>query len=94
MRQVLKRWGNSLALRIPASMANELSLKEGEEVQLEIHDGRLTVRPHRVTRRFSRDRLVQQFKGGELRRHTEIDFGDPVGTEWGGPDGPKWEGDQ
>jgi antitoxin MazE len=90
--QVLKRWGNSLAVRIPANIAGELSLEEGQEVHVEVEDGQVIVRPHRAIRRFSRERLIQQFRGGKLERHEEIDFGDPAGTEWGGPEDPTREG--
>jgi antitoxin MazE len=92
-RQILKRWGNSLAVRIPANIATELSLEEGQEVHVELMDGGVSVRPHRAIRRFSRERLIQQHKAATLSPHAEIDFGDPVGAEWGGPDGPKWEHD-
>lgn len=91
-KQVLKRWGNSLAVRIPASIASELSLTEGQEVHVEVMDGRVTVQPHRAMRRFSRERLIQQFRAGKLERHEEIDFGDAVGDEWGGPEDPSREG--
>lgn len=30
------KWGNSLAVRFPASMVNALQLKEGEEVELHL----------------------------------------------------------
>lgn len=30
----IARWGNSLAVRIPAKMIKELALKEGDEVQV------------------------------------------------------------
>ncbi|KMZ11348.1 hypothetical protein BHUM_06139c [Candidatus Burkholderia humilis] len=91
-RQVLKRWGNFLAVRIPANIASELSLQEGQEVQLEVIDGRLSVQPHRTTRRFSRERLIQQYREGKLQPHEEVNFGDPLGSEWGGPEDPFSEG--
>ncbi|AET91838.1 transcriptional regulator/antitoxin, MazE [Burkholderia sp. YI23] len=90
-RQVLKRWGNSLAVRIPANIASELSLEEGQEVHVEVIDGCVSVRPHRAIRRFSRERLVQQFRDGKIERHEEIDFGAPAGDEWGGPEDPTRE---
>ena len=30
----IARWGNSLAVRLPRNVADELSLKEGDEIQL------------------------------------------------------------
>ncbi|NJR20355.1 MAG: AbrB/MazE/SpoVT family DNA-binding domain-containing protein [Hyphomonadaceae bacterium] len=32
----IARWGNSLAVRIPAKMVKELALKEGDEVNIEL----------------------------------------------------------
>ncbi|CAN7201899.1 AbrB/MazE/SpoVT family DNA-binding domain-containing protein [Caballeronia sp. 15711] len=90
--QIVKRWGNSLAVRIPSSLAIEASLVEGQEVDVEVHDGQLLVRAHSAIPRFSRERLIQQFKDGKLQRHDEVDFGDPVGDEWGGPQDPTREG--
>jgi antitoxin MazE len=89
--QIVKRWGNSLAVRIPSNLATQASLTEGQEVDVEVQDGQLLVRPHTAIPRFSRERLIQQFKEGKLQRHEQIDFGDPVGCEWGGPDDPTRE---
>ncbi|WP_233271549.1 AbrB/MazE/SpoVT family DNA-binding domain-containing protein [Paraburkholderia acidiphila] len=86
--QTLKRWGNSLAVRIPASLASKLALAEGQEVEVEVEDGSLTVRPHTAIRRFSRERYLQQLRERKLEPHPLIDFGQPQGTEIGGPDDP------
>lgn len=34
------KWGNSLAVRLPASLVQALNLKEGEEVELHLLDER------------------------------------------------------
>ena len=86
--QTLKRWGNSLAVRIPSSLAARLALAEGQEVELEVEDGSLTVRPHTAIRRFSRERYLQQLRERKLEQHPDIDFGQPQGSEIGGPDDP------
>lgn len=86
--QTVKRWGNSLAVRIPASLAEEVALQEGQEVDVVVEDGRLQVRPHTAIRRFSLERLIQQHEEGKLAPHETIDWGDPVGNETGGPDDP------
>ncbi|PVX73515.1 AbrB/MazE/SpoVT family DNA-binding domain-containing protein [Paraburkholderia unamae] len=86
--QTLKRWGNSLAVRVPASLAAKLGLAEGQEVEVEVEDGSLTVRPHTAIRRFSRERYLQQLRERKLEAHTLVDFGRPQGTEIGGPDDP------
>ena len=38
------RWGNSLAVRLPAELVRELGLKEGDQIDLLKDDGAVTVR--------------------------------------------------
>jgi antitoxin MazE len=38
-------WGNRLALRIPRALLEELQIGEGDEVEMSVENGRLTVRP-------------------------------------------------
>ncbi|WP_102108301.1 AbrB/MazE/SpoVT family DNA-binding domain-containing protein [Oceaniglobus roseus] len=65
------KWGNSLAVRLPAALARELGLKEGDQVELVAGEGALTVRRAPAAeevlaglRRF-RGRLPE---GGQLSR--------------------------
>jgi antitoxin MazE len=92
--QTLKRWGNSLAVRIPASVAGEVAFSEGQEVDVEVQDGKVLIRPHKAIRRFSRERYLQQLRDRQLVPHETIDFGEPQGSELGGSDDPtrfdKW----
>jgi len=41
----VQKWGNSLALRIPAPFARETGLDPGAEVDLALVEGRLVVTP-------------------------------------------------
>jgi antitoxin MazE len=86
--QTLKRWGNSLAVRIPANVAAEADFAEGQEVDVEVADGTVLVRPHSAIRLFSRERYLEQLRAGKLELHPIIDFGEPQGSEFGGPDDP------
>ncbi len=38
------RWGNSLAVRLPAALVRELGLKEGDQIDLVKDDGKVKVR--------------------------------------------------
>lgn len=38
------RWGNSLAVRLPANLVRELGLKEGDQIDLVRDDGALKIR--------------------------------------------------
>ena len=43
MKTLVQRWGNSLAVRIPKTFAEEISVREGDEVEMTIARGRLVV---------------------------------------------------
>lgn len=74
----VQKWGNSLALRIPAPFARETGLDPGSEVDLALEDGRLVLTPRRP-QRFSLAELV----GGisSANRHGEVPTAGPVGSE-------------
>lgn len=84
--QTLKRWGNSLAVRIPASIAQEARLSEGQAIDVQVVDGKVQILPYTAIKRFSRERYVQQLRDRKLEPHDAIDFGTPQGSEFGGPD--------
>jgi antitoxin MazE len=74
----VSRWGNSLAIRIPKVLADELQLSEGDAVTVEAGEGgSLVIRPARV--RYRIDDLVAQIT--PANRHTESSWGPPVGNE-------------
>jgi antitoxin MazE len=37
------KWGNSLAVRLPAAVVEAMGLREGDEVQIKAADGELTL---------------------------------------------------
>ena len=43
MRATVRKWGNSLALRIPKRVAADAQLLEGTEVELAVESGRLVI---------------------------------------------------
>ena len=45
METVIKKWGNSLGIRIPSLIAKDLSLKEGSCVEIEDERGRIVIKP-------------------------------------------------
>jgi antitoxin MazE len=83
--QTLKRWGNSLAVRIPASVAQEAMFAEGQEVDVHVIDGKVQILPHGAIKRFSRERYLQQLREASLEPHPAMDSGEPLGSEFGGP---------
>ncbi len=47
MRAHIRKWGNSLALRIPKAFAADANFGEGTPVELTLVDGRLIAAPVR-----------------------------------------------
>ena len=77
MRARVSRWGNSLAIRIPAAVTQEVQLDNGSMVELSVEQGRLLVTPVRQAYR------LEDLVGGitDENRHDETDWGAPVGNE-------------
>jgi antitoxin MazE len=78
MRTYIQKWGNSLALRIPKAIANEIKLNSGEEVNLSLTGKKLVVFPV-GGKKFSLRCLVSKIT--KKNRHHEIDTEQPVGNE-------------
>ena len=79
MQTVVKKWGNSLALRLPQHMVADLQIVEGATVSLAVEDHSIVVRPTRKRYKLA-DLLAQHAKNGEVRQG-ETDWGKPVGEE-------------
>jgi antitoxin MazE len=43
----IARWGNSLGIRIPKSVAHNAQIEEGDSVELTVRNGTIVVRPAR-----------------------------------------------
>jgi antitoxin MazE len=54
----ITRWGNSLAVRIPKPLAEQVDIAEGSEVELGVADGPVTIRPK--GRSYSLEELLEQ----------------------------------
>jgi antitoxin MazE len=78
MQTKIQRWGNSLGLRIPRSLAEEAGVGVGSEVDLSIQDGDLIVKPARRKTYRLKD-LVRKITARNL--HGEVDTGRPAGRE-------------
>lgn len=74
--KVLK-WGNSLALRIPANLAKETKIEQGSEVEITIEKGAILLRP--LGKEFSLEDLIAGINEENL--HSEVDFGRHEGRE-------------
>jgi len=53
------RWGNSLGVRIPQEGVEQLSLKEGESVNVRIRDGTITIQRARQRKKWTEAELLK-----------------------------------
>lgn len=78
MRVQVKKWGNSLALRIPKPFAEDTGVREGSVIDVSVVEGRLVAVPVRARKPRLKE-LLAQVKKSNL--HGEVDTGLPVGRE-------------
>ena len=78
METRVKKWGNSLALRIPKPLAIEVGLEDSSPVEISLMDGRLVITPV-VEPELSLATLLAQVTEENL--HGEVDSGPAVGGE-------------
>ena len=76
----IQKWGNSLALRIPKSYAQEANLEEGASVDIKVEENNIIISAKKKKKnKYSLEELLSDIKPENL--HGEIDFGPPVGKE-------------
>ena len=74
----IQKWGNSLAVRIPRSVAHDTNLSSGNSVDVAVQDGQIVIAPARRPR-FRLDELLKGVTA--QNRHSECDSGVVVGRE-------------
>jgi len=75
MQVTIKKWGNSLGIRIPKNILNSLHLKENQNLNIDIQNGNILIKP--VTKEL--ENLLAQIEPKNL--HHEISFGSTKGEE-------------
>jgi len=78
MDTTIQKWGNSLAIRIPKAFADEVGLDQGSEIDIQIIDGQIVIKPIKKPT-YDLDALLSRVTDGNL--HTEVDTGTATGNE-------------
>jgi len=78
MQTRVQRWGNSLAVRIPKSFAEEVGLQDNSPVNLRLSQGKLVLEPS-TPRAPSLEELLAGVRRSNL--HAEFDTGPARGRE-------------
>lgn len=78
MNQHIKKWGNSLAVRIPASLSVELGLRENDEVEIRRDGDALKIEKAEID-----DPTLDELLAGITpdNIHEEFEWGPAVGKE-------------
>jgi antitoxin MazE len=76
METVIKKWGNSLGIRIPNLIVREFSLKDGSLVEIRDMGNEIIIKPKK------KDKLSEMLDAvNEQNIHEEIETNGPIGKE-------------
>jgi antitoxin MazE len=78
MKARVQKWGNSLALRIPKSFANEVGIQRETSVEISLVEGKLVISPVAQTKLILDELLAHV---NEENLHHEVDTGPVAGNE-------------
>ena len=78
MEVIVKKWGNSAAVRIPASVMAAAHVELDQAVEVREEQGRIVIEPVR-RKKYKLADLLGGIKG--KNQHKPIDTGAPVGKE-------------
>lgn len=78
MKTKAQKWGNSLAVRLPRPVAQQVGIKPDDQLEIQVSKGRVVLTPA----------AVPEYRLGELLKkvtkkniHRETDWGKPRGKE-------------
>jgi antitoxin MazE len=76
MEAIVKKWGNSLGIRIPNLIVRELSLKDGSLVDIKDKKGEIIIKPQ------GKNKLSEILgKINDKNIHGEVETNGPIGNE-------------
>jgi antitoxin MazE len=78
MEAVIRKWGNSPALRLPTAVLKEAGYQLEQKVDLVVTRGRIIIQPTEKVA-YDLDALVSGITADN--GHEEVSFGPPVGRE-------------
>ena len=78
MEAVIRKWGNSPALRLPAVALKEAALSLEQKVTIVVSRGRIVIEPSEHVE-YNLDELLAGITA--QNSHEQVSFGKPVGKE-------------
>lgn len=85
MKTTIKRWGNSLGIRIPKAFLENANFSENEPVDIILENEKIIIKKASLRRhRTIKERLIEYCETNPGQTYTwqkEIDWGKPTGKE-------------
>lgn len=84
MNMTIKKWGNSLATRIPKAVVESIDLQLDQQVTIEAVNGKIVITPIRKKKEYQLDDLLSRCKPGSMTiddEDSEWLNTEPVGRE-------------
>ncbi|MBD2440621.1 AbrB/MazE/SpoVT family DNA-binding domain-containing protein [Nostoc sp. FACHB-110] len=78
MTSVVAKWGNSLAIRIPKSVAEKAQVTEGIAIDFSVEGNSIIITPQK-RRKYTLDELLEGMTPENF--HSEFETGNAVGNE-------------
>jgi antitoxin MazE len=78
MEAIIKKWGNSAAVRIPAAVLAAANLALGQTVEVRAENGQVIIEPV-ANWNFDIDKLLADITPENV--HVPVDFDQPIGRE-------------
>ncbi len=85
MELIVKKWGNSLAARIPKAIADMIDLHLNQKINIEAENGKIIITPVKEKKEYTMDELLNQCNSDNLKIDDEDKawlHDKPVGREW------------
>ena len=78
MEAVIRKWGNSPALRLPTTVLRQAGYQLEQKVDLVVSRGRIVIQPSEKVE-YDLEALISGINASNV--HDEASFGSPVGNE-------------
>lgn len=75
----VQKWGNSLALRLPKALADEIDVQLDSPVNISVQGHAIVIEPVREQKVYSLEQLLAGVREDNL--HREADYGSSEGKE-------------
>lgn len=77
MKTQIGKWGNSLAVRIPKYIIEQLKLEMADEIDCKVEDGKIVMELVKDEEDYTLEELLAM----PLEKEGEVDWGEPQGEE-------------